>query len=82
MCAGVQQQGHPGAEPQSKHVHTCVCVCAWFLCVQVFSDRDILEQGPSADRVAAALDKADVFFGSLLFDFDQVMLVLLPPGFG
>ncbi|KAF5843563.1 hypothetical protein DUNSADRAFT_12825 [Dunaliella salina] len=40
--------------------------------MDVFSDRDILEPGPSANRVAAALENADVFFGSLLFDFDQV----------
>ena len=40
--------------------------------VQVFSDRDILEPGPAADRVASALETCDVFFGSLLFDFDQV----------
>ena len=33
------------------------------------SDRDIVSQRP---RVEAALDGADVFFGSLLFDYDQV----------
>jgi len=35
----------------------------------VFSDRDIANQRP---QVEAALDGADVFFGSLLFDYDQV----------
>lgn len=37
--------------------------------LQVFSDRDITSR---RDAVARALDGADVFFGSLLFDFDQV----------
>lgn len=37
--------------------------------VRVFSDRDIL--GKRAE-VEAALQGADVFFGSLLFDYDQV----------
>lgn len=37
--------------------------------VQVFSDRDI---EPRKVDVEAALSVADVFFGSLLFDFDQV----------
>jgi magnesium chelatase subunit H len=37
--------------------------------MQVFSDRDIASQRP---RVEAALAGADVFFGSLLFDYDQV----------
>jgi magnesium chelatase subunit H len=37
--------------------------------VLVFSDRDILSR--KAD-ITAALDGADVFFGSLLFDYDQV----------
>lgn len=37
--------------------------------VQVFSDRDIDSQ---RDRIEAALERADVFFGSLLFDYDQV----------
>ena len=36
--------------------------------VQVFSDRDIDTQ---RDRIEAALESADVFFGSLLFDYDQ-----------
>ena len=35
----------------------------------VFSDRDIESR---REEVAAALDGAEVFFGSLLFDFDQV----------
>ena len=35
----------------------------------VFSDRDIESD---KEAVQAALDGADVFFGSLLFDFDQV----------
>lgn len=38
--------------------------------IQVFSDRD-LSAKPNA--VAAALQSADVFFGSLLFDYDQVL---------
>lgn len=37
--------------------------------LQVFSDRDITTR---RDVVAKALEGADVFFGSLLFDFDQV----------
>lgn len=37
--------------------------------VFVFSDRDI---GSRQAEVVAALDGADVFFGSLLFDYDQV----------
>ena len=35
----------------------------------VFSDRDV---AANRDEVAAAMDGAEVFFGSLLFDFDQV----------
>jgi magnesium chelatase subunit H len=38
--------------------------------IQVFSDRD-LAANPTA--VEAALHSADVFFGSLLFDYDQVL---------
>ena len=34
----------------------------------VFSERDIAAK---PGEVAAALDGADVFFGSLLFDYDQ-----------
>ena len=37
--------------------------------VQVFSDRDISDK---KDEMEAALQGADVFFGSLLFDYDQV----------
>lgn len=37
--------------------------------LQVFSDRDIASKRPA---IEAALQSADVFFGSLLFDFDQV----------
>ena len=37
--------------------------------VRVFSDRDI---GAKSGEVEAALRGADAFFGSLLFDFDQV----------
>ena len=37
--------------------------------VQIFSDRDI---EPRKSDVEAAINSADVFFGSLLFDFDQV----------
>ncbi|KAG1670953.1 hypothetical protein FOA52_011388 [Chlamydomonas sp. UWO 241] len=37
--------------------------------LKVFSDRDIVNQ---REKVEAAMAGADVFFGSLLFDFDQV----------
>jgi magnesium chelatase subunit H len=37
--------------------------------IQVFSDRDLTTQ---ADHIAATLQTAQVFFGSLLFDYDQV----------
>lgn len=37
--------------------------------LRVFSDRDI---GPKKEEIEAELSSADVFFGSLLFDFDQV----------
>ena len=37
--------------------------------VQVFSDRDITDKRAEME---AALQGADVFFGSLLFDYDQV----------
>lgn len=37
--------------------------------VRVFSDRDISSQ---REEIEAALTGADVFFGSLLFDYDQV----------
>ena len=39
--------------------------------VAVFSDRDI---SALRAQVEMALDGADVFFGSLLFDFDQVCI--------
>lgn len=38
--------------------------------IQVFSDRDLTTH---PDRIEAALHSADVFFGSLLFDYDQVL---------
>ena len=38
--------------------------------VTVFSDRDI---STNPDTVATALEKADVFFASLVFDYDQVI---------
>ena len=38
--------------------------------VRVFSDRALADE---PDAVAAALLNADVFFGSLLFDYDAVM---------
>jgi magnesium chelatase subunit H len=38
--------------------------------IRVFSDRNITTD---REAVAAALDGADVFFGSLLFDYDQVL---------
>lgn len=40
-----------------------------FIRVQVFSDRDVSTQRA---KIEAALSRADVFFGSLLFDFDLV----------
>jgi hypothetical protein len=40
--------------------------------VVVFTDRDVMTQ-PA--MVAAALEEADVFFGSLLFDYDQVCIL-------
>ena len=38
--------------------------------IHIFSDRDITA---TPDKIAAALKTADVFFGSLLFDYDQVL---------
>ena len=38
--------------------------------IRVFSDRDLTSQ---PDIVAAALEDADVFFASLIFDYDQVL---------
>ncbi|MBE9100307.1 magnesium chelatase subunit H [Vacuolonema iberomarrocanum] len=38
--------------------------------IHVFSDRDINEQ---PEAIAQALETADVFFGSLIFDYDQVL---------
>lgn len=38
--------------------------------VQVFSDRDIADKRAEME---AALQGADMFFGSLLFDYDQVL---------
>ncbi|WP_017651623.1 magnesium chelatase subunit H [Fortiea contorta] len=38
--------------------------------IRVFSDRNITT---TPQEVAAALESADVFFGSLLFDYDQVL---------
>jgi magnesium chelatase subunit H len=38
--------------------------------IRVFSDRDITTKG---DEIKAALQGADVFFGSLIFDYDQVL---------
>ncbi|BAZ51874.1 protoporphyrin IX magnesium chelatase [Nostoc sp. NIES-4103] len=38
--------------------------------IRVFSDRDITS---NSTEVSAALQDADVFFGSLLFDYDQVL---------
>ena len=37
--------------------------------LMVFSDRDL---DPNRAQIEEALDGADVFFGSLLFDYDQV----------
>ena len=39
------------------------------LSVKVFSDRDI---DARRAEIESALSEADVFFGSLLFDYDQV----------
>jgi magnesium chelatase subunit H len=44
--------------------------CCPGLDVRVFSDRQIASE---PEAVAAALDGADVFFASLLFDYDQVL---------
>lgn len=52
-----------------KQVATQLRNSLGFVRLSVFSDRDIASR--PAD-VAAALDSADAFFGSLLFDFDQV----------
>ncbi len=41
--------------------------------IQVFSDRDIATKG---EAIATALQQADVFFASLIFDYDQVMWLL------
>ncbi|MEM7062180.1 MAG: magnesium chelatase subunit H [Cyanobacteria bacterium P01_B01_bin.77] len=41
--------------------------------IQVFCDRDLTTQ---PDTIAAALDGADVFFASLIFDYDQVLWLL------
>jgi magnesium chelatase subunit H len=38
--------------------------------IHIFSDRDILSQ---PETIADALTGADVFFGSLIFDYDQVL---------
>lgn len=40
----------------------------------VFTDRDVSEDAP---RVAAALETADAFFASLVFDYDNVRSVSL-----
>jgi len=40
------------------------------LAIEVFSDRCITTE---SEKVAMALEKADVFFASLIFDYDQVM---------
>ena len=37
--------------------------------VSVFSDRDL---EPQRAKLEAELDRADVFFASLIFDYDQV----------
>ena len=44
--------------------------CCPDLGVQVFCDRDIATQ---PDAIATALAQADVFFASLIFDYDQVL---------
>ena len=38
--------------------------------IHIFSDRDLATKG---DAIATALDGADVFFASLIFDYDQVL---------
>ena len=40
----------------------------------MYSERDIADR---QEVVAAALERADVFFGSLLFDYDQVRYAVL-----
>ncbi|BAZ39079.1 protoporphyrin IX magnesium chelatase [Calothrix sp. NIES-4101] len=57
------------AELYRKAAELAVLRCSE-LDIQVFSDRDITVQ---PENVEKALQKADVFFGSLLFDYDQVM---------
>ena len=47
--------------------------------VQVFSDRDIADKRAEME---AALQGADMFFGSLLFDYDQVLKCYSPEGQG
>ena len=46
-----------------------IAAVAPHISITVFSDRDITA---NRERVAAALSKADAFFGSLLFDYDTV----------
>jgi Domain of unknown function (DUF3479) len=62
--------------PRSRSLRPCrVCQAAKEVArqcpgvqVKVFSDRDITTRRA---EVEAALDGADIFFGSLLFDYDQ-----------
>ncbi|MEG4445378.1 cobaltochelatase subunit CobN [Microcoleus sp. AT9_B5] len=57
------------AELYRKAAQLAVAGCQG-LEVRVFSDRALADE---PDAVAAALSNADVFFGSLLFDYDAVM---------
>ncbi|MEG5172370.1 cobaltochelatase subunit CobN [Microcoleus sp. B3-D7] len=57
------------ADLYRKAVESAVSGCQG-LEVRVFSDRALADE---PDAVAAALSNADVFFGSLLFDYDAVM---------
>ena len=41
--------------------------------MSVFSDRDL---EPQQHKIEAELDRADVFFASLLFDYDQVSCLM------
>ncbi len=57
------------ADLYRKAAHRAIERCPQ-LQVTTFTDRDITEQ---PDRVAAALAEADVFFASLIFDYEQVL---------
>lgn len=59
---------------QTKHCSTTELLHVLaLLYAQVFSDRDIVTRKAELE---SALSTADVFFGSLLFDYDQVRAFL------